>query len=147
MEQWKQNQQWTDDDQLDGWLKLQGLDNSQAIIAKVIEGPVVYANGTRRLWYEKGKFYLDHYFEERTDYGVGKQLDIKALEKRFSNLYPTAEIKVRLNKHPNASALSIAEGTKASKAYTYLIQFNPAKLKGQKQVAQRIAEVEKYLTK
>lgn len=142
---WQQAEQWKTDDDLDQWLKLQGLTNSQAIIVKVIEqGTVVYANGTRRLRYEKGRFYLDYYFEQRTDYGVGKHIDIKALEKRFQSLYPAAHITVRFNTHPNAMALIIYETDK--KGHTYKIQLNPAKLNA-RQVAKAIKEIEHELTK
>ena len=146
VKQWQQIEKWKTDDDLDMWLKLQGLTNSQAIIVKVIEqGTVVYANGTRRLRYEKGNFYLDRYFEQRTDYGVGKHIDIKALEKRFQSLYPAAHIAVRFNTHPNAVALSIRETDKGG--HTYKVQLNPAKLKEAKQVAQKVKEIEYELTK
>ena len=146
MEQWQQVEKWKTDDDLDGWLKLQGLTNSQAIIVKVLEqGTIIYANGTRRLRYEKGLFYLDQYFEQRTDYGVGKHIDVKALEKRFQSLYPAAHITVRLNPHPNAMALSTYESDKGG--HTYKIQLNPVKLHDAKKLAQKIRDIEHDLTK
>lgn len=145
MEQWQKVNQWDDTDAFDGWLRLEGLTNSEAIIDKVInEGEIIYAKGTYRLRYKGGKFYQDKYIEDRTDYGIGSQIDLKALEKRFKGLYPKAHITVRFNKHPNAVACAILETDKDG-THTFKIQLNPAKLSELKQVAEKVRHIEKQL--
>lgn len=145
VEHWINIHKWKTDDNLNQWLREQGLENSQAIILKLVQGEILtFAKGTRRLRYERNNFYLDKFFEERSDYGAGKEIDIKALQQRFQSMMPGAVIQVKLVRDKEATAVGIYETDKlyADNRMCYIVTLNPFKLRTPQKVMEKVRWIE-----
>lgn len=138
---WTPLRHWSTDDALDMWLKQQGLQNSQAIINKLALGEdIVFAQGTRRLRYAEGKFYLEEYVASLA-LDTGKRLNLAALRQRWQGLVGREKVQVKFDK-----TLRVAVNIRTTDT-GYVIRLNPDKLRTLKQVAAHIAEVENELAK
>lgn len=133
--------QWPNDDDLHDYLiGTLRLPNADAIVRKVtLEGPVTFSNGTRQLAYAKGSYYL-YQLEPEPDYGTGKRLEAAALQARWQAMAPN--IKVECSLAATGYRLAIHEWERGGVAGITIV-LNTTKLKGNRQVAQAIAEVDR----
>jgi hypothetical protein len=148
-------QKWTvlkkyknEDDFLDYLVDGLKLPNADAIynkLATVPGGIIPYAHGTRRLRYAAGAFYVEQAEgpPPLTDVGVGKHIAVKALQERWQGMAGRAIVTVKLDKTMQ-SAVSFGEYDKGGKEEVH-VKLNPLKLKGPKQVEERILWVDKCL--
>lgn len=141
---WKQLKHFSDDDDfrayLTGDLK---LPNADAIIQKLTLGPVQggieFAKGTRRLRYAEGAFYLEACAAPAApvaDLGVGKHINIKSLEERWQHMAPNIKVTAKLDAHMEV-AISYREYEEKGVCGIH-VRLNPTKLKGPKQVEERV---------
>ena len=147
MEQWQSIKSWAEVEDFDFWLRQQGLANNQTIIAKLVdtEEVVLFASGTRRFRYSDGTFYLEAAPPAPPDIGTGKHIDIKALRARWQGLCPNAQITARLDK-TGISAAGMREWDKNEKIGVD-IYLNPTRLRSPAQVAEKVAWIERELTR
>lgn len=139
MEQWKIKRHWNTDDDLDMWLKQQGLANSATILEKLtLEGPVAFASGKRRLRYEGGRFYLEEQMPDQiSDFGIGNRINTKALQECLQRLAGNVKVTVRLDKTMDI-ACSLKEYDKGNHS-GFDVRLNPSRLRGAKQMEDKIA--------
>jgi hypothetical protein len=151
MAEWKPLKQFDDEDSFREYLATTlKLPNADAIVRKLTlemapgQG-IEFAKGTRRLRYSAGSFYLEAGtappLVPLKDIGVGKHINIKALEERWQRMAPGLKITAKLDATMDIT-LSIYEYEKAGVAGIH-VKLNPTRLLGPKQVEERVREVDK----
>ncbi|MCK5641133.1 MAG: hypothetical protein KAJ19_10060 [Gammaproteobacteria bacterium] len=140
---WTQLQHWNTDDELDTWLKQQGLQNSQTIINKLAFGEeLVFAKGTRRLRYAANKFYLDKAVP--ISLGVGKDFDVATLRIRLQTIAGLVE-KVHIEVDNKAKFTVDILETDVWDKPLYHIRLNPLRLTTPAKIHTMVADLERQL--
>jgi len=146
VQNWKQLKHYkAEDDFVDYLITELKLQNADAILNKLVTvpgGTIPYAHGTRRLRYAAGTFYIEEAEGPPPieDVGTGKQIDIKALQERWQAMAKYIKVTAQLDKNMQ-SAVSVKEYEIKDVAGIH-VRLNPLKLKGSKQVEERVRWVD-----
>ena len=145
MEQkWKQLKHYkAEDDFIDYLITELKLQNADAVLDKLVTVPggvIPYAKGTMRLRYAAGAFYVEEALGPPPlsimELGVGKHINIKALQERWQAMAKYIKVTVALDKNMQ-SAVSVKE-YEIKDVVGIHVRLNPTKLLGPKQVEERV---------
>ncbi len=152
MEQkWRQIKHYkTEDDFRDYLVDGLKLPNADAVLNKLVTTPggvIPYAKGTRRLRYAAGSFYVEEAEgpPPLADVGVGKHIDIKALQARWQFMAKNLKVTAALDKNMQTT-VSVREYEEKGIAGIH-VKLNPLKLKGPKKVEERVRWVDDCINK
>ncbi len=147
MEQvWKKLKHFADEDTFIDYLQAElKLPNADAVLNKLVTVPggvIPYAKGTQRLRYAAGSFYVEaaEGLPPMDNLGVGRHINVKALQERWQTMAKNIKVTVKLDKTMQP-AVSIREYDEKDVAGIH-VRLNPLKLKGAKQVEERVRWVD-----
>ncbi len=141
MDIWKLLRKFETDDDLDTWLKQQGLTNSQAIINRVtLEAPVTFAQGLKRIRYDASKYYIEELeLKKVSNWGTGAELKVDLIQAALQKAAGRTKVIVKLYNN-QSTAVHILTTDKFSKgqAVEFFVGLNPGRLQNSRSVNEAV---------